>query len=107
MPFFHEITSAKDDIPRTIIYYDEAISYQYYYRYLKVKEQKTADSKYDWTGRFKELSDKNNASTLMTDRMEAVNSVDKLFKGLQTTLNNQGYTRILKALHPSWASPML
>lgn len=104
MPFFHEITSAKDDIPRTIIYYDEAISYQYYYRYLKVKEQKTADSKYDWTGRFKELNDKNNASALMTDRMEAVNSVDKLFKGLQTTLNNQGYTRILKALHPSWAS---
>lgn len=104
MPFFGEITSAKDDVPRTIIYYDDAISYQYYYRYLKVREQKTSESKYDWTRRYKELSDQNNAYSLMTDRMEAVTAVDKLFKGLQTTLSNQGCIRILKSLQPSWAS---
>lgn len=102
IPFFHKITSAKDDMPRTIIYYDEAISYQYYYRFLKVKERKTIVSKYDWTSRYKELNDKNNAYSLMADRMEVVNFVDKLFIGLQNSLNNQGYISVLKALLPSW-----
>lgn len=102
LSLFYNITSSKDEKPRTLVYYDEAISYQYYYRYMKNKADDNRSDGYDWTRRFKDLEKQSYELSLESDRVNAIYKLDKLYQNLLKNLSDRGYTRIGKNLPMVW-----
>lgn len=99
---FKEITSAKEGKPQTIVHYDEAISYQYYWKYLRNTIEEIDKDPY-WTRRFRTLSNQNDDASRMSDRVNAIEKQDDVFEGLLSSLSKKGYSRVVKSLPASWA----
>lgn len=100
--FFDEITRARNGYPKSVIYYDEAISYQYYYNYLRPRKTLESDAKYDWPRRFRDLRSQNHDLSMYSDRIGAVQKTEGLFRGLAKSLRNQGYLRLLRNIQMTW-----
>ena len=101
MALFKEITFFKEDKPQTIIYYDEAISYQYYWKYLRNTYEEVEKDPY-WTRRFRVLSTQNDEMERMEDRISAIDKQDGIFQALVFSLSKHGYSRVAKSLPASW-----
>ena len=101
MPLFNALTSAKDATPQTIIYYDEAISYQYYIKYLRSQIEDVSRDKY-WSNRFKDLESLNAEYAHLTDRISAIGKVSTIYNNLISNLSSRGYSRVAKSMPPSW-----
>ena len=102
MALFKEITSFKEDKPQTIINYDEAISYQYYWKYLKNTNQEAEKDPY-WTRRFRVLSVQNDEIGREKDRITAIDKQDGIYEALVISLTKHGYSRVAKSLPASWS----
>lgn len=102
MALFKEITSFKEDKPQTIIYYDEAISYQYYWKYLRNNNEEVEKDPY-WTRRFRVLSVQNDEIGRMEDCISAIEKQDGIFQALVFSLSKHGYSRVAKSLPASWS----
>jgi len=98
---FKEITSAKDGKPQTIVHYDEAISYQYYWKYLKNTKEEADKDPY-WNRRFKTLSTQNDDVSKIADRVVAIEKQDDVYEGLLSSLSKRGYSRVVKSLPATW-----
>lgn len=101
MAIFREITSFKEDKPQTIINYDEAISYQYYWKYLKNTNEEAEKDSY-WTRRFRVLSVQNDEIGRQKDRINAIDKQDGIYEALVISLTKHGYSRVAKSLPASW-----
>ena len=101
MALFKEITSFKEDKPQTIINYDEAISYQYYWKYLKNTNEEAEKDPY-WTRRFRVLSVQNDEIGREKDRITAIDKQDGIYEALVISLTKHGYSRVAKSLPASW-----
>lgn len=101
MAIFKEITSFKEDKPQTIINYDEAISYQYYWKYLKNTNDEAEKDPY-WTRRFRVLSVQNDEIGRQKDRINAIDKQDGIYEALVISLTKHGYSRVAKSLPASW-----
>lgn len=101
MALFKEITSFREDKPQTIINYDEAISYQYYWKYLRNTNEEVEKDPY-WTRRFRVLSAQNDEIGRMVDRISAIEKQESIFQALVFSLSKHGYSRVAKSLPVSW-----
>lgn len=101
MHLFKSITSANESEPQTIIYYDEAISYQYYIKYLRSKTEYLNRDRY-WSSRFKDLENRNAEYAQLTDRIEAIGKEETIFSNLMTNLSQRGYSRVARSIPDTW-----
>ncbi len=101
---FHQISGSTDNSqPKNVVYYDDAIVYQYYLKYLhgRMLSNRPSNASY-WTRRFREIGQQvDDASHLSPiDEMIKLNSS---YEGLQVSLTTHGYAHIAKQLLEEWA----
>lgn len=88
--------------PKNVVYYDEAIVYQYYLKYLRGRlGDRPSDAAY-WRKRFRELHQQvTEASTLSP--MAAMKKLNSSYDGLKSSLNQRGYAQIARQMVWPWA----
>lgn len=102
---FQRIASASgSNDPQSIVYYDEAISFQYFQKYLIYhSKEKEGDENSYWKSRFKSLDQQNRDWMLQDDRRKAANTLNLLYDNLIKSLLSHGYKYIATSLEPEWA----
>lgn len=99
---FTKITSARDETPQTIIYYDEAIVYQNYLKFLKVQDDDKDKNSY-WTRRFKDLAELNSEYERQDDVLGSISKLNILYGKLLNNLRLRGYARMAKRMPLQWS----
>lgn len=102
LELFNQVTSAKDSEPQTIIYYDEAISCQYYIKYLKSRIEDESRDKY-WSNRYKDLESFNAEYSQLPDRIGTISKMETIYNNLISNLSKRGYSRIAKVIPQLWS----
>ena len=99
---FLNITGSKGANPQNLIYYDEAIVYQYYLKYLRGKISATARDATYWLRRMRELTQQVD-ETISLPPIEAMNKLTTLYDNIQTSLSQRGYAQIAKQFAITWS----
>lgn len=99
---FNLLTSAKEDIPNNIIYYDETIAYQNYLIYLKSISDERDQNNY-WKRRLRDLENQNIFLAGQPDLIDGLKKLDTLYNNLLVNMNQRGYARMNRQMFRQWA----
>ena len=98
--FLDVVSPDKNFNPRTMVYYDEVISCQYYLKYLKNKSD--APSVY-WNRRLKNLQLQCHDLASNESRLKATQTLTTLYQNLIKNLQHRGYKRLAKDMSEQWS----
>ena len=99
---FLNIAGSKGGDPQNLVYYDEAIVYQYYLKYLRGKISATARDTTYWQRRLREMKQQVE-DTISLPPIEAKDKLTTYFENIQTSLSNRGYAQIAKQFSITWS----
>ena len=102
LDLFLQITGSTGGDPKNLIYYDEAIVYQYYLNYLHGRERNRPVNAAYWNRRLREMSQQA-AEIASLPPMAAMSRLNTYYEGLQTSLNQRGYAQIARQLARTWS----
>ena len=102
LDLFLRITGSTGGEPKNLIYYDEAIVYQYYLKYLHGRVRNRPVNAVYWNRRLREISQQA-AETVSLPYMVAMSKLNTYYEGLQTSLNQRGYSQIARQLARTWS----
>ncbi len=102
LDLFLRITGSTGGEPKNLVYYDEAIVYQYYLKYLRGRMRNRPVNAAYWNRRLREMSQQ--ASEIASlPPMTAMTRLNTYYEGLQTSLNQRGYAQIARQLARTWS----
>lgn len=100
---FLSITGAEKTFrPQNVVYYDEAIVFQYYLKYLRGRLGDRPSNATYWSRRLRELRQQAAEASTMAP-MTAMSKLNIYYEGLQTSLNQHGYPQVARQLTRTWA----
>ena len=102
LDLFLRITGSTGGEPKNLIYYDEAVVYQYYLKYLHSRVRNRPVNAVYWNRRLREISQQA-AETVSLPHMVAMSKLNTYYEGLQTSLNQRGYSQIARQLAQTWS----
>lgn len=94
-------SNGKSD-PKNLVFYDEAIVYQYYIRYLQGRPNARSSTASYWTRRFREIEQQAREVSLIAP-LDGMARLNACFVSLQTSLVQHEQTQIAKQFEMSWA----
>ena len=101
MNLFQDAVSLDKNLnPRTIVYFDEVISYQYYLKYLK--NGSDAPSTY-WNRRIKNLQMQSRELASSEAQVKSLQTLSTLYQNLIKNLQHRGYKRLAKDMSEKWS----
>lgn len=98
--FLDAVSPDKNFNPRTMVYYDEVISYQYYLKYLKNNSE--APSTY-WNRRIKNLQLQSRDLASSEAQVKSLQTLSTLYQNLVKNLQHRGYKRLAKDFSEKWS----
>lgn len=98
--FLDAVSPDKNSTPRTIVYFDEVISYQYYLKYLK--NASDAPSVY-WNRRIKNLQQQSRELSSSEAQVKSLQTLSILYQNLIKNLQHRGYKRLAKDMSEKWS----
>lgn len=100
---FKNATGALDENrPQNVVYYDEAIVYQYYLKYIRGRFGNRPNNVSYWSRRLREMRQQA-AEVTSLKPVAAMLRLNTYYEGLQTSLNQRGYSQIARQLARTWA----
>lgn len=102
LDLFLRITGSTGGEPKNLVYYDEAIVYQYYLKYLHGRMRNRPVNAAYWNRRLREMSQQA-AEIASLPPMTAMSRLNTYYEGLQTSLNQRGYAQIARQLARTWS----
>ena len=102
LDLFLRITGSTGGEPKNLVYYDEAIVYQYYLKYLRGRMRNRPVNAAYWNRRLREMSQQA-AEIASLPPMAAMSRLNTYYEGLQTSLNQRGYAQIARQLARTWS----
>lgn len=102
LDLFLRITGSTGGEPKNLVYYDEAIVYQYYLKYLRGRMRNRPVNAAYWNRRLREMSQLA-AEIASLPPMAAMSRLNTYYEGLQTSLNQRGYAQIARQLARTWS----
>ena len=98
-PLFCELTSAIDNAPQAKIFFEEAISYQYYLHYMR----KSIDVKDEyWSRRYRDL-EMQIYETESLDKIAAAEKLRTLYVNLRQNLRDRKFSQIARQMTEAWS----
>lgn len=98
--FLEAVSPDKNFNPRTMAYFDEVISYQYYLKYLK--NGSDAPSTY-WNRRIKNLQLQSRELASNEAQVKSLQTLSTLYQNLIKNLQHRGYKRLAKDMSEKWS----
>ena len=102
LDLFLRITGSTGGEPKNLVYYDEAIVYQYYLKYLRGRMRNRPVNAAYWNRRLREMSQQA-AEIASLPPMTVMSRLNTYYEGLQTSLNQRGYAQIARQLVRTWS----
>ena len=91
--------------PQNLVYYDEAIVYQYFIWYLQGHVNAKQEVNY-WNRRFKALRQQLQSISFLSPK-DAIEKLNTYYEGLQLSLFRRGYVQLSKQLDQKWTTKFI
>ena len=100
-PLFCELTFAIHEVPQTKIFFEEAIAYQYYLRYLRNSHSGGTKDEY-WNRRFRDIEAQIAESEIM-DKIEASEKLKMFYVNLRQNVRDRKFAQIARQMTEAWS----